>query len=117
VVVINVRVTQPWEPDVNRVLAEQVPTYPNARLLDWWGESAMHGDWFYGDKTHLNPAGATAYALLVAAALGGAGAQPAATPAPTTAAETTVAAAPPPVAETTAVATLPPPPASSAPPP
>jgi hypothetical protein len=112
-----VRVTKPWEPDVNRVLAEQVPTYPNARLLDWWGESAMHGDWFYGDKTHLNPAGATAYALLVAAALGGAGAQPAATPAPTTAAETTVAAAPPPVAETTAVATLPPPPASSAPPP
>jgi peptidoglycan/LPS O-acetylase OafA/YrhL len=117
VVVVNVRVTKPWEPDVNRVLAEQVPTYPNARLLDWWGESAMHGDWFYGDSTHLNPAGATAYALLVAAALGGDAAQPAATPAPTTAAETTVAATPPPVAETTAVATAPPAPASSAPPP
>ena len=117
VVVVNVRVTKPWEPDVNRVLAEQVPTYPNARLLDWWGESAMHGDWFYSDSTHLNPAGATAYALLVAAALGGTPAQPAATPAPTTAAETTVAAPPPPVAETTAVATAPPAPASSAPPP
>ena len=51
-------VTRPWEPDVNRVLAEQVPTYPNARLLDWWGESAMHGDWFAKDKTHLNAAGA-----------------------------------------------------------
>ena len=54
---------------MNRVLAEQVPTYPNARLLDWWGESAMHGDWFAKDKTHLNAAGAN-YALLVAAALG-----------------------------------------------
>ena len=56
VVVVNVR-DRPWEPDVNRVLAEQVPTYPNARLLDWWGESAMHGDWFADDKTHLNAAG------------------------------------------------------------
>jgi hypothetical protein len=115
VVVVNVRVTKPWEPDVNRVLAEQVPTYPNARLLDWWGESAMHGEWFYSDRTHLNPAGATAYALLVTAALGGAPAQPVATPAPTTAAETTIAATSPPVAETTVAATAPPAPASSAP--
>ena len=32
VLVVNVRVTKPWEPAVNQVLAEQVPTYPNARL-------------------------------------------------------------------------------------
>jgi hypothetical protein len=114
VVVVNVRVTKPWEPDVNRVLAEQVPTYANARLLDWWGESALHGDWFYSDRTHLNPAGATAYAQLVSAALAGAPSQPAATPAPTTAAETTIAATPPPVAETTAAPTAPAAPASSA---
>ena len=89
------------------MLAEQVPSYPNARLLDWWGESAMHGDWFADDKTHLNAAGANAYALLVAAAMGDVAKQPAptttvatvppattapATAAPTTAAPTTTAA-------------------------
>ena len=82
--------TRPWEPDVNRVLAEQVPTYPNARLLDWWGESAMHGDWFAKDKTHLNAAGANSYALLVAAALGDVAKQPP----PTTTVATTVATTP-----------------------
>ena len=107
VVVVNVRVTKPWEPAVNQVLAEQVPSYPNARLLDWWGESAMHGDWFYDDKTHLNPAGATAYALLVTAALGGPPAPPATTPAPVP--ETTA----PPVPETTAALAA----ATTAPPP
>ncbi len=109
VLVVNVRVTKPWEPAVNQVLAEQVPTYPNARLMDWWGESAMHGDWFYGDKTHLNPAGAQAYAVLVTAALNGPAPAPTtappATPAPTPApVETTIA---PVVVETTAA---PPPP-------
>jgi hypothetical protein len=114
VVVVNVRVTKPWEPDVNRVLAEQVPTYPNARLLDWWGESAMHGDWFAKDKTHLNAAGANSYSLLIAAALGDVAAQPL----PTTTVATTVPAAPTTVATTApSVATtvpttvaLPPPP-------
>jgi peptidoglycan/LPS O-acetylase OafA/YrhL len=96
VVVVNVRVTKPWEPDVNRVLAEQVPTYPNARLLDWWGESAMHGDWFAKDKTHLNAAGANSYSLLIAAALGDVAAQPL----PTTTVATTVPAAPTTVATT-----------------
>jgi hypothetical protein len=110
VLVVDVRVTKPWEPAVNQVLAEQVPTYPNARLLDWWGESAMHGDWFYGDKTHLNPAGAQAYAALVAAAIAGAAPAPTTapppTPAPTVAPVETTAA--PVVVETTA-APLPPP--------
>ncbi len=102
VVVVNARVTRPWEPEVNRVLAEQVPTYPNARLLDWWGLSAMHGDWFYEDKTHLNPAGANAYALLVTAALGDIAKQPA----PTTTVATTVPASTT-VPATTAATTVP----------
>jgi peptidoglycan/LPS O-acetylase OafA/YrhL len=104
VVVVNVRVTRPWEPDVNRVLAEQVPTYPNARLLDWWGESAMHGDWFAKDKTHLNAAGANSYALLVAAALGDVAKQPL----PTTTVATTAPAPPTPAAAgPTAATTVP----------
>jgi peptidoglycan/LPS O-acetylase OafA/YrhL len=101
VVVVNVRVTRPWEPDVNRVLAEQVPTYPNARLLDWWGESAMHGDWFAKDKTHLNAAGANSYALLVAAALGDVAKQPL----PTTTVATTAPAPPTPAAAAPTAAT------------
>jgi hypothetical protein len=75
VVVVNVRVTKPWEPDVNRVLAEQVPTYPNARLIDWW-ESAMRRLVL---RRRTRPMAATAYALLVTAA-SAAPLHPAATP-------------------------------------
>jgi hypothetical protein len=113
VVVVNARVTRPWEPDVNRVLAEQVPTYPNARLLDWWGESAMHGDWFAKDKTHLNAAGANSYALLVAAAMGDVARQPlpTTTVAPATTTTTTAPAAPTTTVATTVPTTAAPPPA------
>jgi hypothetical protein len=120
VLVVNVRVTKPWEPTVNTLLAQQVATYPNAKLLDWWTASAMNGDWFYKDKTHLNPNGARAYALLVANALGVGAAPPttpapATTPAPTTAVPTT---RPPPPATTAAPTTRPaPPPTTAAKPP
>jgi hypothetical protein len=39
------------------------------RVVDWAGYSAPHPDWFWGDGTHLRPAGARAYARLLATAL------------------------------------------------
>jgi hypothetical protein len=38
-------------------------------VLDWLSYSAGHADWFYGDGTHLRPAGARGYARLFARAL------------------------------------------------
>ena len=39
------------------------------KVLDWLAFSAGHDAWFYGDGTHLRPAGARAYARLLAHAL------------------------------------------------
>jgi hypothetical protein len=105
VLVVNVRVTKPWEPQVNAMLAAEIGKYPNARLLDWWQASACCGDWFYNDKTHLRPLGAENYADIVGLRLAEgvpeatttvATTVPPTTPAPTTAAPTTAAPTPPP---------------------
>jgi hypothetical protein len=39
------------------------------KVLDWLSFSAGHDPWFYGDGTHLRPAGARGYAALLARAL------------------------------------------------
>jgi len=39
------------------------------RVLDWLSFSAGRDDWFYGDGTHVRPAGARAYARLLSHAL------------------------------------------------
>jgi peptidoglycan/LPS O-acetylase OafA/YrhL len=112
ILVVNVRVTKPWELPVNDMLTAEVKKYRNARLLDWWLASACCGDWFYSDKTHLRAGGAEHYADIVKATLGkGPPAAPATTaPPPTTVAATTTAAPPttrPPA--TTVPAAAPPP--------
>jgi hypothetical protein len=116
ILVVNVRVTKPWELQNNNMLAAEVVKYPNARLLDWWLASACCGDWFYSDKTHLRPAGAEQYAGIVKATLGQGPpvattttTAPPATPAP----ETT--APPPTTVPPTTAAPVPPPPAAAPP--
>jgi hypothetical protein len=39
------------------------------KILDWASVSAAHPEWFWGDGTHLRPAGAAAYTRLLARAL------------------------------------------------
>ncbi len=70
VVVLNVRVNVAWQDPVNALLAANVGHYPNVHLLDWFGYSASHPDWFYPDGTHLRPPGAAAYGAFVKAATG-----------------------------------------------
>lgn len=65
VIFVNVRVPRPWETNVNSMLARVVKEYPNAELIDWYGASAGHDEYFAPDGVHLNPAGAEAYARLV----------------------------------------------------
>jgi peptidoglycan/LPS O-acetylase OafA/YrhL len=102
VLVVNVRVTKPWEPQVNSMLSHEVGKYPNARLLDWWQASACCGDWFYKDKTHLRPLGAENYAGIVGLRLAE-GAPKTTTTTTSTTAATTVPATPSTTVPTTVV--------------
>lgn len=70
VLVLTTRVDKPWQ-DANNELIRAVPErWPNVKVLDWHELSKDQGDWFYGDNTHLRPAGARAYTELIAQAIG-----------------------------------------------
>jgi hypothetical protein len=67
VVFVNVNVPRSWAASVNAVLAAGVASHPGlAVLADWNALSAGHPAWFAPDQVHLEPAGATALANLVA---------------------------------------------------
>jgi len=67
VVFVNVDVPRPWAAGDNAVLAAGVARYPGVAVLaDWYALSAPHPEWFTTDQVHLNPAGATALAALIA---------------------------------------------------
>ena len=65
---INVKVPRSWEGRVNQTLAEEIPKYPNARLLDWKGV-ATDPSMFYEDGIHLRPSGAAFFAQSIRDAL------------------------------------------------
>ena len=65
---INVKVPRSWEGRVNQTLAEEIPKYPNARLLDWKG-IATDPSMFYEDGIHLRPSGAAFFAQSIRDAL------------------------------------------------
>lgn len=71
VVFVTVHVDQPWQGEVNGVLAAGVRSMPQARLANWYAQSASHPGWFYSDGTHLpiGGTGAQALASLVVRAL------------------------------------------------
>lgn len=70
VLVLTTRVDKPWQ-DANNTLIRAVPErWNNVTVLDWHELSAGQRDWFYGDNTHLRPAGARAYSELIAQAIG-----------------------------------------------
>jgi hypothetical protein len=69
IVVVTLHVPRPWEAQDNAVLRAGVARWPQAVLADWSTASAGHPEWFASDGYHLGPAGARAYADLVAAAV------------------------------------------------
>jgi hypothetical protein len=67
VVFVNVNVPRYWAAGDNAVLAAGVARYPGlAVLADWNALSTPHPEWFTADQVHLDPAGATALAALIA---------------------------------------------------
>ncbi len=73
VIVIDVRVDRSWQNSDNAVLRAGAAGYPSIHLVDWYGYSAGHSNWFYDDGTHLRPDTAANYAALVAQGLKPAG--------------------------------------------
>jgi hypothetical protein len=66
VVVLTLKVPRVWEAGNNAIIRAGVPRYSNAVLVDWQTASASRSDYFWADGIHLRPAGAQAYAALVA---------------------------------------------------
>jgi hypothetical protein len=53
------------------VMAEGMPRYPNAVLIDWHAYGLEHPELFAKDGIHIGAAGAKAYTALVAAQVDG----------------------------------------------
>ena len=70
VVIVTAKVPRPWEDQVNGTLTGGAKRYKNAVILDWHNIGGAHPEYFYDDAIHLRPEGATAYAELVATAIG-----------------------------------------------
>lgn len=64
---INVRVpTQQWQNTVNSTLVGAQRKYKNLHVIDWYGYSNPHNDWFYTDRVHPNVGGAMHYGAFIA---------------------------------------------------
>lgn len=63
---INVRVpNRSWQNPVNNLLRNAQKQYRNLHVIDWYGESNSHANWFYADKTHPTPDGDKWYSAFV----------------------------------------------------
>jgi len=67
VVIINVRVDTSWQSEVNSELAYAVKGWHEATVADWYDDSSGPG--LLADGTHTTPAGARAFAAVVARAI------------------------------------------------
>jgi hypothetical protein len=65
VVLVNAKVSRPWQDLVNQRMAAGAQRHPNAVLVDWFSLASAHPEWFAGDGAHLRPDGARAYAELI----------------------------------------------------
>lgn len=67
VFVLNTHVpTRRWQNDVNSTLEAVAKEYKNVHLIDWYGYSNAHPDWFYDDQVHPNEDGSIYYCSLIA---------------------------------------------------
>ncbi|HEY5108454.1 MAG TPA: hypothetical protein VII96_02465 [Acidimicrobiales bacterium] len=67
IVFVNVCVPRAWTAPDNAVLVDGVARHADVAVLaDWNALATPHPEWFTADRVHLNPAGATALAALIA---------------------------------------------------
>lgn len=56
--------------NVNATLASAANRYDNVELIDWYGLSAGHDEWFHEDGIHPSPEGAEVYCDMIQEAIG-----------------------------------------------
>lgn len=63
---VNTRSNQAWTESTNQTLADIPSRHANvASVLDWYGYSQGHDEWFAGDGTHPNEESAQVYAQFI----------------------------------------------------
>ena len=63
---VNTRSPQDWTDSTNQVIADIPSRHPNVvGIIDWYGASEGHDEYFAGDGTHLTEEGARAYVDLI----------------------------------------------------
>lgn len=74
---VTVRMPQRWEAATNQTLHDAAARHPSIQIVDWYGYSEGHREWFESDGTHVKRSGARAYAELLASPGAAAGRAPA----------------------------------------
>ena len=62
---MNTRSPQDYVEENNAVIQYIVDTYDNAHLIDWYGLSADHPEYFDGDGTHLTMDASRIYGQII----------------------------------------------------
>lgn len=65
VFLVNTRSPRNWVQGTNDRLSEAAARYDNVNLIDWYGASSGHDEFFDGDGTHLTEEGVAAYLGLI----------------------------------------------------
>lgn len=58
--------TKPWQQTVNNEIRATAKKHANVHLVDWYGMSEKHSDWFASDNVHMGEQGNNHYARLIA---------------------------------------------------
>jgi len=69
VIMVNTRNPEDWCESTNDTINRVPERHPNVTVVDWYGASAGHDEYFAGDGTHLTEEGAAAYIALIRDAL------------------------------------------------
>ncbi|WP_373842359.1 acyltransferase family protein [Limosilactobacillus sp.] len=57
--------TKPWQQTVNDEIEGAAKKYPNVHVVDWYGMSEKHSEWFASDNVHMGQEGNNNYARLI----------------------------------------------------
>jgi hypothetical protein len=65
VLLVNAKVSRPWQDLVNQRMAAAADRHDNAVLVDWFSLASAHPEWFAADGAHLRPDGSRAFSELI----------------------------------------------------
>ena len=70
VILVNIRCPRDWEAQTNQAIANAPSRHSNiVAVVDWYGLSQGHDEYFYEDGIHLNGVGAKAYISFIQQAI------------------------------------------------